>query len=207
MQRVFYGIERISLGFGSRTYWGDIMAKTQFDEFVKRQQTSSATTEINWDQQRDEWLAYLDQLYKLIEEFLYDYVDSGQITCFYKEIELIEENIGSYIARQMVLKIGRQEIDFKPVGTLLIGMKGRVDVYGPAGSARLVLVNSRAEGVRSLVRVTVSIVGRPQPPPVQATPPEEITWEWKIVGRPPEMRFLKLTQESLFDTIMEVANG
>jgi hypothetical protein len=46
----------------------------------------------------------------------------------------------------MILKIGRQEIVMTPIGTLLIGAKGRVDVVGPAGRARLVLVNSQASG-------------------------------------------------------------
>jgi hypothetical protein len=120
-------------------------------------------------------------------------------------MELNEENIGIYRARSLVIKIGRQEVDFKPVGTLLIGMKGRVDIYGPAGVARLVLVNSKADGPRSLVHVSVGIGHAPPVPP--PTPPEEITWEWKIVARPPQMRFITLTPDSVFDVIMEVANG
>jgi hypothetical protein len=187
------------------------MAKTSFDEFVERQQASSSeNAEINWGEQRDEWLSYLDQLYKLIEDFLKEYIESGQITRSYQNVELNEDNIGTYVARQLILKIGRQEVDFKPIGTMLIGMKGRVDVYGPAGSARLVLVNSRAEAVRSLIQVTVHVLragAAPQPPPAAKTPPAEITWEWKIFGRPPEGRFLKLTRDSLFEMIMEVANG
>jgi hypothetical protein len=184
------------------------MAKTSFDEFVERQQASSSEiAEIDWDQQRDEWLSYLNTLYDLIEDFLRDYLESGQITRSYQNVELNEDNIGTYVVRQLILKIGRQAIDFKPAGTLFIGMKGRVDVYGPAGSARLVLVNSQAEGVRSLVQVTAHVLGSPRPPPTPRTPPAEITWEWKIFGRPPEGRFLKLTRDSLFELLMEVANG
>jgi hypothetical protein len=184
------------------------MVKSSFDEFVARQNASaSEITEINWGQQRDEWLTYLDELYGIVEDFLKDYLASGQIARSYRNVELNEENIGTYAARELVLKIGRQEIDFKPVGTLLIGMKGRVDVRGPAGSATLVLVNSRAEGVRSLIHITAHVVGRPEPPPTPPAPPTEITWEWKIFGRPPEGRFLPLTRESLFDMLMEVANG
>jgi hypothetical protein len=185
------------------------MAKSSFDEFVARENASAAaeSTEINWGQQRDEWLAYLDRLYALIEDYLQTYFASGQIDHFYREVELNEESIGTYTARELVLKIGRQEIAFKPIGTLLIGMKGRVDVRGPAGSATLVLVNSRATGVRSLIQVTVRVAGRPQPPSPPPTPPVEITWEWRIFGRPPEGLFLPLTRESLFDLIMEVANA
>jgi hypothetical protein len=185
------------------------MAKTAFDEFVERQQASdSDVSQIDWNKERGEWLAHLNELYEITEDYLQDYISTGRISCSYTDIELNEENIGSYIARQMILKIGRQQIDFKLIGTLLIGMKGGVDVYGPAGSARFVLVNSLAEGVQSLIRVTVNVAGRTQLPPApSATPSKDITWKWKIAGRPPEMRFLKLTKESLFETIMAIANA
>jgi hypothetical protein len=144
------------------------MVKSSFDEFVARENASAAeSTEIDWGQQRDEWLAYLDKLYALVEEYLQLYFASGQI----------------------------------------IAMKGRVDVRGPAGAATLVLVNSRAEGVRSLIHVTVQVVGRPPPAPPPPAPPVEITWEWRIFSGPPEGRFLPLTREGLFDLIMAVANG
>lgn len=35
----------------------------------------------------------------------------------------------------------------------------------------------------------------------------KIEWEWKILTRPPERRFIEITQETFFDLIMEVANG
>jgi hypothetical protein len=44
----------------------------------------------------------------------------------------------------MILGIGRQEITLTPVGTLLFGSKGRVDVEGPAGRTRLVLVDQQS---------------------------------------------------------------
>jgi hypothetical protein len=91
-----------------------------------------------------------------------------------------------------------------PIGTLLIGAKGRVDVVGPAGRARLVLVNSIASG--PTIRVTVSIGGKPEPPTAEVEP-KEITWEWKIATSPPAIRYIELTQESLFRALMEVANG
>ena len=62
------------------------MAKTAFDEFVKRQQASSQISEIDWAKQREEWLAYLDALYTLIEATLHEYISSGQIRCSFKKL-------------------------------------------------------------------------------------------------------------------------
>ncbi len=74
---------------------------------------------------------------------LHKYVSTGQIKLGYKPIELNEENIGQYSARQMVLKIGSKSVILEPIGTLLIGSKGRVDLVGPTGKAQILLVDSK----------------------------------------------------------------
>jgi hypothetical protein len=182
------------------------MADSAFDEFVTRQRESALeTTSIDWTQRLEEWLGYLEKLYSKIEGFLEQYISSGQIQREYRAVELNEENIGSYSARKMVLRIGRQEVDLVPVGTLLLGSKGRVDISGPSGKAQLLLVDSRAPSPRSLIHVTVTIGARSPVPKTET--PKDIQWAWKIVTRPPDRRFVELTQQSFFDLILEVANG
>jgi hypothetical protein len=178
---------------------------TDFSEFVKRQQTAAALDEpVDWTRERDNWLVHLEELYDQIESFLAQYIKTGQIRSSYRDIELNEENIGTYVARQMILKIGRQQITMTPVGTLLIGAKGRVDIVGPAGRTRLVLVNSESSG--PVIKVTVNIGGRPESAAPEAAA-KEIKWAWKIATSPPTIRYIELTQESLFQALMEVANG
>src|SRR5271157_564511 len=116
------------------------MTVKEFDEFVERQRSGASNdSQVNWDRERDEWLAHLEALYSKIESFLGKYISSGQIDIKYKLIDLNERDIGSYQARQMILRIGRQEVDLVPAGTLFIGFKGLVDVIGSAGKSRLVL--------------------------------------------------------------------
>jgi hypothetical protein len=142
-----------------------------FDAFVKDQQSAALDDgPVNWENERDEWLIRLDGLYETIESFLAKYIESGEIKLDYSQISLNEENIGSYAARRMILKIGRREITLTPVGTLLIGVKGRVDVVGPAGRTRFVLVNSEAS--RPQIKVTVSIGGKPDTQPQESSPKE-----------------------------------
>ena len=178
----------------------------EFDEFVKRQQGSTpGIAAMDWDSERKEWLHNLDKLYKKVESLLRKYVSSGQIQLEYKPVELNEENIGSYAAKQMVLRIGRQSVVLEPIGTLIIGSKGRVDIIGPAGKAQMLLVDSKASGPASLIHVTFGVGGKPPAPPAESS--RKIKWEWKIVTRPPERRFIEITQQTLFQLIMEVANG
>jgi len=178
------------------------MDTNTFDQFVSRQQESG--TSVNWAQVRNEWLGDLDQLYSKIESFLAKYLHSGQIRREYRIISLNEQGIGAYNARQMVLRIGRQEVDLVPIGTLLIGSKGRVDVIGPAGKAEIMLVDGKLDAWRPRVSVTVGAPGKLPVPPSE--PPRRIDWEWRIVSPPPGRRYIEITQESLFQLILEVAN-
>jgi hypothetical protein len=178
--------------------------KSEFDAFVKRQQQSAASTGADWSFELEHWLRYLDELYGKIEELLQDYIASGAITASYREIPMNEESIGSYTARQMTLKIGPQEISLRPIGTLLIGTKGRVDVVGPSGRTRFLLVNNKAS--RPNIRMATGGEGQQNVPPPE-DPPRPITWTWKIATSPPGIEYIELTQESLFRALMEVANG
>jgi hypothetical protein len=181
------------------------MSNKAFDEFVSSEQKGAAIdAAIDWGQQREEWLKQLERLYSKIESFLAKYTSAGQIRYEYRSIHLNEEYIGSYSARQMKLRIGRKEVDLMPIGTLIVGSKGRVDVIGPASIAQLLLVDSRASSTKSMVRVTVSVAGKPRAVSHPA-PPKDIQWEWRIVTRPPERKFIEITQEAFFDLIMEVA--
>ncbi len=180
------------------------MEVQDFDEFVRREREAAAET-VDWDDERKEWLDYLDKLYKKVESLLDKYLSSGQIQRERRPVNLNEEHIGTYVADQLVLKIGPKNVVFEPIGTLLVGSKGRVDLVGPAGKAQLLLVDSKASGPASLIHVTVGVGKKPPAPPPKPT--REIKWEWKIVTRPPERRFIEITQQTLFQLIMEVANG
>lgn len=128
------------------------------------------------------------------------FIQAGGVRLDYRDIELNEENIGSYTARQMILRIGRQEITMTPVGTLLIGAKGRAPRDGRASSWSTGRPPARGS------KVTVNISDTPEPPTAQAAP-KEVTWVWKIATSPPNIRYIELTQESLFQALMEVAGG
>jgi hypothetical protein len=183
-----------------------LMHNKDFDEYVRRQQEiPPGGPPPDWNRERDEWLGYLNDLYKEIESFLSKYASLGQIRSRYQDIELNEEYIGSYNAKQMILRIGKQEVKLVPIGTLLIGFKGRVDVVGSSGKAQIVLVDNRVTNPRSLVHVSVGIGGKL--PIVPKELPGNIQWEWKILTRPPERRFIKVTQQTFLELIMEVAHG
>jgi hypothetical protein len=179
------------------------METRDFDKFVANQQEKDE--EIDWIDIREEWLKNLDSLYQRIVVFLQEYVASGSISHTFSNVELTEEHIGSYSANRMDIKIGRQRVAIVPVGTLLIGSRGRVDIVGSAGRALLLLVDERAKRAADLIKVTVTINEKVRPSsPTQKQP---IAWAWKIVTNGPVKKFVDFEKESFLTLLMEIANG
>jgi hypothetical protein len=185
------------------------MAKTDFDNFVKRQQQLSAAAEdeIPFDPKKEleDWLGRLNALYSEIQGYLNDYIREGSISVRIENKELYEEFSGPYVAPKMIIRIGLEEIKLDPIGTMLIGSKGRVDVIGRAGTSRLTLINKKITSARQLVSVTVFDPKNPPQPKKLAR--EEIEWVWKIVNRPPAVSFMELNKESFLEMLLEVSNG
>lgn len=181
------------------------MGTQDFARFVEKQQELAASSSIDWGKMRDEWLSDLDALYQTVRGFLEKYIENGSITVSFTGIELIEENLGSYEARKMEIKIGAQRIYLVPVGTLIVGSKGRVDVEGTAGRAQLLLLDERAKNPADLIKITVNIKG--DAPPIPPVTKEPIHWVWKIVTNTKPRKFVDLDQESCMSLLMEVANA
>lgn len=186
------------------------MEVREFDEFVRRQQGGSITSvQVDWDRERDEWLAHLEDLYRQVESLLGKYISSGQIRVEFRSIELNEEDLGSYKARQMILRIGRQEVDLVPAGTRFIGFKGLVEVNGSAGKSTLALASRDRRFTVQGPKTTQVIKTQRQhrsDSELEASS-AEAEWIWRILPRPPARQLDELTPENLFQILMEVTNG
>jgi hypothetical protein len=177
---------------------GDRMGTEEFEKFVASQQVTDPDIET-----RDEWLKDLDSLYQRIDGFLEKYIKGGSISRDFAEIELTEPGIGAYFAKRMDIKIGRQHVTLVPVGTLLVGCKGRVDAEGSGGRAQILLVDERAKSAADLIKVTVS-VGETRPAAAAQKPR---SWAWKILTNSAQRRFVELDQKTFFDLLTEIASA
>ncbi|TBX74443.1 hypothetical protein E0I74_26775 [Rhizobium laguerreae] len=154
-----------------------------------------------------EWMASLAQLYADIESFLADHVNRGAIRISYEETELQERYIGNYSARTMLIAIGREEVRLTPVGTLVIGGRGRVDVTGSAGDIRLVLIHKDARRPQDLIKVTIKDETSRDQDAIASPRSGAEDYTWKIATPPPSVYFDELTKSSFYEVLMEVSNA
>ena len=182
------------------------MTKHDFDKFIKEQTKAAQDKAADWEQVRGDWLSTLDEFYKTIEGWLEDYVSAGQIKIEYAPLTLNEMNIGQYITKQLILNVGRYELRLSPVGRLIIGAQGRVDLEGPAATIRFIRVDKSLKSRREQIKVTVGgPVAMGQGGAGLQQDPGKLAW--KISGNPPSMTLLELTQSSFFDCVMEATGG
>ena len=185
------------------------MATNTFDKFVKKQvaQAKNLRTkyEINSTQRREQWLRDLNELYSSMEKFLKKYTDADKISISRKSVKLTEENIGTYETDQLTFTIGTRKVVAKPIGTLLIGSKGRVDLLGVRGSIRIVLLDKGGPAINTRVQFSGEIV---EDYSSSLLPNNNVDREgWYIASSPPNITTTAFNKESFLDAIMEISDG
>ena len=150
------------------------------------------------------WLEELNKLYKLVERSLCSHVEAGDVTVQRGPFSVTEPRMGTYDAQRLVLRFDDDQLVAEPVGTLLIGCRGRVDLAGPQGNVRLVLLDKGGPAFRS----TISEGG----PPIETSTSSAIRGDvdragWYIATRPPGITVTPLTEESFRDLVMDLLGG
>lgn len=185
-------------------------ADAEFDAFVKRVLDKDSPFEPPPELQLRpmQWKESLAGLYSEIAAYMELYVRRGAIRITYGETELGERYLGSYFAPTMTIEIGLQKVELVPIGTLIIGGRGRVDVRGPAGDARLVLVHRNVRRPEDLVSVRVNDALQGNKKDISITADGDFDeFVWKIATPPPRVIFDELTETNFHEMLMEVVNA
>lgn len=179
------------------------MKNQLFDDFVDQRSKDSKQDEIDWATQLEDWKNYLSIFHKKIESFLKPYIKSKKLTLIKRTINLHEEHIGSYDVVALDIVLGSTKITLTPIGTNLIGVKGRVDMQGPCGTVKFVLVPK--DSISPKINIQIRIQGEDAPSKERIKP---ITaWAWKISTPPPSINYIALVEESFQTALMEVVNA
>ena len=176
------------------------MTDISFDDFVN-QQIAKEEPSIDWTQIRDDWIKHLDEFYQLAEGFLQKYIDQGKVRITTATKQVNEEHIGSYNVKSLEVEIGTIKVRLDPIGTLIVGAKGRVDMCGPHGMVKFVLVPKTASSS------TIRVIDRDSSSETKDEPEPVKEWAWKRRTPPPNIKYIELEEESFLSAIMEVANA
>lgn len=174
-----------------------------FDEFVK-QRTDRAKQFANYEETLATWQHELGSLYDIMEGYLKNYTESGQIRTERRSVQLTEDYLGSYEAQALAVLIGNDEVIAQPVGALVIGSSGRVDLSGPRRMLRIVLIEKSG----SAMNVTTSGADSQEETSTRSLLPSKIDHRgWYFVTPPPDSIATALGEGSFRNAIMDVAGA
>lgn len=179
------------------------MSRKAFEEFLTSHEKNSQEAEVvDWDQQRDEWLAFIDQFYHSLEEWFQPYKDKGSLDYQYAPVQLTEDSIGAYQTKKMLVQFAQQNLQITPIGTMLIATKGRIDMEGARGRVQFILAD-RNSSRPSNISVTIG-----SPPVNNSNPVNQPDWTWKVVLKDASrITFADFNEDNFFDALLEVVNA
>lgn len=120
---------------------------SNFTQFLRSKQNEEQAESANLEKRKSEWLRSLDKLFMQIKAWLSEPVAQNLIALKEETIELDEYKLGSYEVPRLVLQVGHNVVYIEPVGTVIVGAKGRVDVKTGGASFKLILTNENAWGI------------------------------------------------------------
>lgn len=134
---------------------------------------------IDYIKRKNDWIAAVDDFYKKVRKWL-DGIDIK-----YKDIpiEIIEEGLGSYNINKLILSIANEIVTLEPVGAVLIGSIGRIDMKGKNGTVKFVLVDKEA------IEARIFPFSDKKDNTIKK---KKSKYEWKIATKPPYIKYLNL---------------
>lgn len=179
------------------------MSKRDFEELLRKHESKPAEKEIDWEEQKKDWLEFIRKFYVKVESWFEPYKLDGKLSYEFRKTQITEEYIGTYDVDVMVVDFAGQKITLEPLGTLLIGTKGRIDMEGARGRVQFILADKDSKGIK--MTMSISTGGQPNSEPKELREPD---WTWKIVLRESrKISYADFTEENFFDALMEVVNG
>ena len=173
------------------------MPETDFAAFVNGHNRPIADPSFDRAGRLDLWTAALNRLHDLVREILRPYVLQGGIKLGVERIRLSEELLGQYQAPAMRIAIGNNlHIDLVPIGAMIFGASGRVDMRGPRAERRILLVP------REVTRASLRVLTQEEMEREKQAPPPELVWKFSVG---PRKDYVDVDTESLTRAIMELS--
>lgn len=116
---------------------------SELTDFFKKKQEEDKTKKVDWNKEKSDWLNTINEFDKKVINWLDDPIKENFLKYDTKPITINEYLMGDYEAPLLVIVSGKDEVSFKPVGKLVLGANGRIDMESYKGKYILLYLKDK----------------------------------------------------------------
>ncbi len=161
-----------------------------------------------------EWLGYVRQFYdRVLNEWLSELIAAEKVAYEFQSMTLNEEHLGVYQIDTLVLRLADQEVAIEPIGRMVLGVRGRIDMEGVAGKVTFVLVDRDAKNKGTAIKANIQnikdadLIEHLSADVKTSEQPLQPELAWKISPPPPSKHLIDLNEDTFSDALLEVLHG
>lgn len=127
----------------------------QLVEFLHSKKIHAQGPALDWQEKKAAWIHSVENLYKYVKEILHHSTSSGDVNLDEVDMLITEDFVGTYSMPKLILSVGGERVEFRPMGISVIGADGRVDIRGERDVITLLRdeANPQSEWIMVLQRV------------------------------------------------------
>jgi len=185
------------------------MSKSSFKDFVEKEKSvDSRIKSIDWEERKNLYLDRLMTLFRDVKIFLRQFTKSNDIQIKKGKIRIKEDYIGEYEVPVLRIQLYEKHATLVPVGTLMIGTPGCVDLVGEIETIRFALADKDEDHPQS--RTAFSLIWLEEDDKNEEIRTQECRkceYVWKIMTDPPYIRYLELNEDSFLSALQKVLDA
>lgn len=186
------------------------MLNKNLEKILKKKKEKEETeSRIDWKAKKGEWIQYVNSFFfEQVEKWLKTYMEKDLLRIKTEKIRITEENIGTYEIDQLIIEMPNEKVILTPVGTLVMGAKGRIDMQGNQGTVTFLLVEEDQDRPHFVeTRIFCTEGERKKAEKIEKQIPSTTgKYAWKFVTPPPGIEFIELNEDVFSDLLSEIIN-
>ncbi len=115
------------------------MPPSNFEELVRQRAKQQKSNGVDWEERKRWWQERMQSLLNEVEQWLDPLIKDQTIEFTRSIVQRSEDLLGAYQIESGLIKLGNEKLELRPVGSVIVGGFGRVDVKGPNRTAMLLL--------------------------------------------------------------------
>jgi hypothetical protein len=180
------------------------LALKRLEDFLNKK--SEKHSSVDWEERKKQWIASVSDFYKEVQNWIRPLEEKGLLQSSFENTILREEYIGEYEVKKLILNVQGDKVVFAPIAALIIGARGRIDMVGPNGRVKFVLVPKESNEPKIISRIIQDGIDDQDS---DVSDNDSIVNEdhWNIATEPPNIKFISLNEESFSDALIKVVDA